>query len=294
MSAERNTSVNSGRQNGRPRKADGPRVPYDQVDRLLVHGEVVPTEDGQNTAVVYPSNRDLARRYGCSHSVIAVYSKKHDCIRRRKEAQLRVSVKAEQKIIELRATALALSKDDALRMIDSYLLGFQEALTEKRVRFDTPTDFNTMLRLKEFILGGADSRQEIHAALSLEDIQARHQRMLRAAQQTTPEERGQVLDVTPTAGADPEDLCLPLTPPPPSTEEVAEKVAGRFCGAGEPAVAHQEPSRRAEHSGPAAGTSDAGGAPHGPNVARAGPNLEADEDETPGDQKDSVEERRTQ
>ncbi|MCA9241995.1 MAG: hypothetical protein KDA37_17410, partial [Planctomycetales bacterium] len=47
---------------------------------------------------------------------------------------------------------------------------------------DNPGDFNTMVRLKEFILGGADSRQEIHAALSLEDIQARHQRMLRAAQ----------------------------------------------------------------------------------------------------------------
>ena len=36
-----------------------------------------------------------------------------------------------------------------------------------------------MVRLKEFVLGGADSRQEIHASLSLEDIQARHQRMLR-------------------------------------------------------------------------------------------------------------------
>jgi len=35
-----------------------------------------------------------------------------------------------------------------------YLVGFEQALGEGRVRFDNPTDFNTMLRLKEFILGG--------------------------------------------------------------------------------------------------------------------------------------------
>ena len=37
---------------------------------------------------------------------------------------------------------------------------------------------NTFVRLKEFILGGADSRQELHAALSLESIQQRYARML--------------------------------------------------------------------------------------------------------------------
>ena len=186
----KNDSVNSGRTVGRPRKVDGPRVPYDEIDKLLVHGEVVPTEAGKGTAVVYPSHRELARRYGCSHSLIATYSKKHDCLRRRTEAKARVAVKADQKLVELRATALALSKDDALRMIDTYLVGFEKALGEGRVRYDNPTDFNTMLRLKEFILGGADSRQEIHAALSLEDLQARHKQMLQGVEATTAAERG--------------------------------------------------------------------------------------------------------
>jgi hypothetical protein len=166
------TSGNSGRRSGRPRKSEPPRLPYDEVDRLLVFGEVVKTESGESTTVVYPSYREIARRYGVSHSLIAQYSKRHDCLRRRKEAKARIAVKTDQKLVEMRATAIAVSKDESLQIIDTYLAGFRDALAEGRVRFDNPTDFDRMCRLKEFMLGGADSRQEIHAALSLEDLQA--------------------------------------------------------------------------------------------------------------------------
>ncbi|WP_305798554.1 hypothetical protein [Myxococcus sp. CA033] len=115
-----------------------------------------------------------------------------NCLRRREEAKTRIATKADAKLIELRATAIAVSKDDALKMIDGYLLGFEEALAEGRVRVDNPTDFNTMVRLKEFVQGGADSRQELHASFSLEGLQARHAHALRAARETTPAERGEV------------------------------------------------------------------------------------------------------
>lgn len=187
-----NDSVNSGRKSGRPRKGDPPRVPYEDLDRILVFGEVVECEDGENTTVHFPSYRDLARRYGVSHSLIAQFSKKHNCMRRREEATARIAAKADQKLVELRANAIALSKDDALRIIDNYLGNFEKALAEGRVRFDSPGDFNTMLRLKEFIQGGADSRQEIHASLSLEDIQARHQRMMSLVEATPAAVRGEV------------------------------------------------------------------------------------------------------
>ena len=118
------------RRKGRPRKGDPPSVPYEEVDLILVHGEIVQTEDGKGSTVVYPSYRDLARRYGVSHSLIAQYSRKHDCLRRRKEAKARVAVKADQKLVEMRARALAVSKDDALQIIDSYLSGFGEAIAE--------------------------------------------------------------------------------------------------------------------------------------------------------------------
>ncbi|WP_275472525.1 hypothetical protein [Myxococcus hansupus] len=71
-------------------------------------------------------------------------------------------------------------------------MGFEEALAEGRVRVDNPTDFNTMVRLKEFVQGGADSRQELHASFSLEGLQARHAQALRAARETTTAVRGEV------------------------------------------------------------------------------------------------------
>lgn len=164
---------------GRPKKGDGPRIPYDALDRLLVHGEVVQCKDGVNTMVVYPSMREIADRLGVSHTSVQEYARTRNCLRRREVAQARVEEKADQKLVELRATARAVSRDEELRIIDSFLLGFERALAEGRVRHDNPTDFNTMIRLKQFLQGGADSRQEVHARLTLEDIQERHQNMMR-------------------------------------------------------------------------------------------------------------------
>ncbi|ATB45985.1 AT hook motif domain protein [Corallococcus macrosporus] len=191
------------RKTGRPRKSEEPALPRQELDRALVFGDVKSLPDG-STMTSYASYRELAERFGVATSLVANYAKEHNCLRRRDEAKTRIATKADQKLIELRANAIAVSKDDALKMIDGYLLGFEEALAEGRVRVDNPTDFNTMVRLKEFVQGGADSRQELHATFSLEGLQARHAQALRAARETTPAERGEV-DAEVTASDD-EDL----------------------------------------------------------------------------------------
>ena len=216
---------NSGRKNGRPAKGDPPRVPYEELDRILVFGEVVNCEDGESTTVHYPSYRDLARRYGVCNSVIARYSKKHNCLRRREQAKARIAVETDKKLVDLRSTAIAMSKDDELRIIDTYLAEFEMALADGRVRFDNPTDFNTMVRLKEFIQGGADSRQEIHAALSLEDIQARHRRMLKTVEASSTAECGELDDrvlAVPVSGLQPQGS----NPPSAASLTGAEEVTG--------------------------------------------------------------------
>ena len=48
------------RPRGRPRKGDAPLVDYDQVDKLLVYGELAPTDDGSGTTTVFPSYRSSA------------------------------------------------------------------------------------------------------------------------------------------------------------------------------------------------------------------------------------------
>lgn len=165
------------RTRGRPSKVDAPIVPWNDVDRLLVFGETMKDEGSGNEAMRFPSFREVATRYGVSKSLVGKYATKHNCLKRREESRLREQIRFETEVVKKRAKARALSTDEEVRIIDDYLRGFDEALAEGRVRYDNPGDFNTMLRLKEFKLGRADSRQEIHGVLTLEEIQARHRRM---------------------------------------------------------------------------------------------------------------------
>jgi len=165
------------RQRGRPSKADAPLVPWNEVDGLLVLGEAVTDEATGESVRRFPSFREVAERYGVSKSLVGRYAAKHNCLKRREENRVREQIQFETEVVKKRAKARALSADDAVRIIDDYLQRFDEALEEGRVRFDSAGDFNTMLRLKEFVQGRADSRQEIQGMLTLEEIQARHRRL---------------------------------------------------------------------------------------------------------------------
>jgi hypothetical protein len=181
------------RRPGRPRKAEAPLVPYEEVDRLLVYGEATMLETGA-AATVYPTHRQLAERYGVSPSIIAGYAQSRNCRQRREQAAARMAKRTEDKLVELRSEAIAVGESRLVQMIDTFLLNFEKALEEGRVRSDNPTDVNTLARLKVFILGGADSRQEVRTMLSLESLQERHARMMREQRDATPE-MGGVIDV---------------------------------------------------------------------------------------------------
>jgi predicted outer membrane protein len=182
---------------GRPRKGES-KVPYDEIDNLLVHGEMVTDEDGNSTRV-FPTYRQIAERFGVANSLVARYAKQHDCVHRRTGKRLQLAIKTDQMLMELRAKTRAYSADDALHLLDAYLAGFEKAVAEGRVRFDNPSDLNTILRLKTFLEGGADSRQEIHVGLSLEDLQQHHRRALELQRGTTAAERGEVIRDAPRA-----------------------------------------------------------------------------------------------
>lgn len=203
----------SPRKAGRPIRPDSPAVPWNEVDKALVLGEMAVLPSGEQTTI-YPGLRELARRYGVAHSAIVRYSLTHQCERRRETAQLRLIQKTEEKVLDLRATAIAVSKDDVLRMIDKYLLKFEKAIDDDRVRYDVPADFNTLVRLKEFVSGGPDSRQENTTTFTLEMLQERHAQVLKATRDVTPAERG-IVDVTgreavsePTQAEDATESCI--------------------------------------------------------------------------------------
>ena len=177
---------------GRPTKADGPSFPRDEVEKALVYGEEVEAPSGDAMIVRYPTYRELAKRYGVANSLIAKYSKNHNCMRRRQQVQKRTSEMADVMLAELRADKLAVSRDDTIRIIDRFIVEFEQALKDGRVRCDNPSDYNTMLRLKSFLSGDADSRHEIMDGITLEDIQRRYKEMCESWEASTPATRGEV------------------------------------------------------------------------------------------------------
>lgn len=176
---------------GRPRKADPQRVDYHQLDTLLVMGEMrVDAERGPVTE--YPSYRELAKRFGISHSLVAAYSSRHNCLRRREAASEKIRKVTDEKVIARRGTALAEAKERILAIIDRFLDEFGKALEEGRVRVDSVADLNIMVRLREFLQGGPDSRQEVRGMPSLDELSRRYAEAQRREREEGPNAGGVV------------------------------------------------------------------------------------------------------
>jgi hypothetical protein len=193
MNDSMNDSSDSGApKRGRPKRGQGPGVPWQEVDQLLVLGEDVLNEKTGRPEVRYPTYRDLSSRYGVSSSLIATYAAKHQCIKRREENIARTQAQFEQKLIEKRAEVRAMSAAEAIEIIDGYMQSFRQAMEEGRVRTDSATDFNTLARLKAFLEGKADSRQEVQGVITLEQMQERHRALRAQLESLTPEITGEV------------------------------------------------------------------------------------------------------
>ena len=190
MDAPDSSAANSSRPRGRPRRADAPVIPWDEVDRVLVFGEKVKDEASGHEVVKFPSLEVLGRRYGVSKNRIWQYASKHKCLERRKESKTREQIKYDRKITEKRAEARALGTADVVQIIDGYIEGFRGAVDEGKVRFDSPADLDRLVRLKELMLGNADSRQEIQGGLTLDAIQERHRKLRVQEDALTPELAG--------------------------------------------------------------------------------------------------------
>jgi hypothetical protein len=214
---------------GRPRRGDGPSFPHDQVFDALVYGEIVPDEHGKSN-VSYPSYRDLAQRYGVTVSVIAEYAKSRNVLKRRELARARYESRKEEKLIELRSEAVAFDEAKMLQVIDSMCGKFASAADEGRMRFDNVADFDKLWRLRSFIQGGPDSRQELQGSITLEALQQRHEMMLRNTRDVTIEmtgyvPRARIVDgiVVHEAVTDDEGALVTASRPPARATESADR-----------------------------------------------------------------------
>lgn len=219
------TSTNTGKPLGRPRRADPQRVDYHQLDTLLVMGELQ-NDAERGPITVYPSYRDLAKRFGVSNSLIAAYSTKHECLRRREAAAHKIRKLTDDKVIARRGTALAEAKEQMLAVIDKFIDAFGKALEEGRVRVDSVADLNIMVRLREYLNGGADSRTEVRGMPTLEDLEKRYEAAQRRQQEEGPLAGGVVVPDRESARR---ARILAAEHPPSAFEEDDAEVSGHLA-----------------------------------------------------------------
>jgi hypothetical protein len=188
---------------GRPRKSESPAVDYRELDRLLVQGEAISTDyDGAApgdvpTRYAYPTYRQIAQRLGVAPSLIGTYATKNECRRRRFEVErerARAWARAmdAKKLAARREESLAISNGDTVYILDACILSFFKALEEGRVRCTSIAELNTVVRLKQLLIGEVDSRNEIRGIPTLGELQTKYLSMLRRTQAASPEESGVV------------------------------------------------------------------------------------------------------
>lgn len=181
---------------GRPSKSGEPKVSWDEIDELLVHGEK------EELGIHYPSFRELAKRFQISHSSVSRYSKHHNCLERREKAKNATQILTDFKLSDLRADEIALKRSDLIRAVERFLLKFEKAIIEDRVRCDNPTDYNVMSRLWELLRGNADEDTGTVAGITLEQIEERYKEMQKMWDESTPEMRGVVVPTKRKPGKD--------------------------------------------------------------------------------------------
>lgn len=178
------------RRPGRPKRADAPKVPWPTIDAALVHGERQVDPKTGDEVLRYPSLAVLAERYGISRTLVWKYSQRARVYERRKEARAMVLARTDAKVIEKVSNSRAAATSDVAAIVDTFISGFRKALDEGRVRVDSASDLDRLVRLRELINGNADSRGELRGQLTLEAIQLRHRRLRGQLEGVAPELTG--------------------------------------------------------------------------------------------------------
>ena len=158
---------------GRPAHRDAPAMPWDDIERLYIQGEQLRQRDDGSFERTFPSTRELAEKYGVSKSLIGYRAERFEWSRRRAEFQGQVQKETDTSCAKARAAEIT----DAVAVLDAYIDRFRTALQDGRIRVDSVQDLNVAVRLKHFLLGGADSRKEVNVLVSLEVMQERHRKL---------------------------------------------------------------------------------------------------------------------
>jgi predicted transcriptional regulator len=172
-----------------------------ELDRMVLFGDIEIAQDGRLQAR-YPTTEEIARRLDVARAAVTAYVAKHKLHVRREEIARRISARVEERLVESTAAKIVMARARQLQLLDGFLVRAESDALEGQLRVESIADVNTVLRLRAFLSGEVESRQEVHTEITLDALHARHREQVR---------RGDVIDVE--AGLVPPGQLAPAAPP---------------------------------------------------------------------------------
>ncbi len=212
---------------GRPRGRFDPRLDWDLIEREYVTGIAgEPTNSSHVAARHWPTFRELGARHDVSHARVHQKSKRYQWKQRREIAKQNYAIHLDEAIVK----AAALSTAEQVGYLDDYIRRFGRSIQEGKVRVDVITDLDRAARLREFLLGNADTRTESNHKLSLVTMQERFK-----SRQGAKVQAGDALAAAALAGVIEEQAPGTALMPPstPTVIEVEAEGEGTIAGSTE-------------------------------------------------------------
>ena len=142
----------------------------EMVEDEYVTGETVDRRADGSFVRQFPTVEELAEKYALD---VAVIQSARQFGRWDRHRDRFVEVAAEERT-SMRVRVKEVTAARAIAIIDRWIVQFSTQLEAGNVKVNSVGDFNTLLRLRAFLNGGADSRAEVGLKVSLEELQKRH------------------------------------------------------------------------------------------------------------------------
>jgi hypothetical protein len=203
------------RRRGRPKGRSDPSIPWEEIELAFIHGIAIDHDPESESLEVpnrkWPTFAEVGKRFGCSASLVHRRAHRYNWIERRDAFKQRFTDQLDAELAKDLATTTA----EQVAIIDRFTRQFSRNLEQKRVRADNVGDLDKALRLREFLLGHADTRTETEHVITLDEMQTRHMQARERALQLDPRETGMIE----STGVNVE---VPPSPPPPVVEQLVE------------------------------------------------------------------------
>ena len=132
----------------------------------------------------YPTTKELAIKYDVKQSTLESLISKWGLRKQRKELLKREEALFQEFFLRKRLEKQAIGADDVLRVIDKFILRFEQAVDGGDVSFTSPSDFEKFVRLREFVSGRNDQRSETNMVITLEGVQDRYSNVIKRSTKT--------------------------------------------------------------------------------------------------------------